>query len=205
MHQNERFQVWIFKNFLGRGSPSPLPRPLPRYVSGFALGSGFALDSRALRALVCPPEIHPTEWKICAPQWDSLDPPLVWRRHGGRTVTSRAGTSDRRPGVRYSSRLGCGSELDPASMQHLSSGNVWWYVTGVADRSRCQLHCWRDSRVSCGCRSGHRGLDHSLCLNRFGITRLFHAFVYICAQDMGGAAFMKPLNWDAIVWEFFCT
>ena len=29
MHQNEWFQVWFFKNFLGRGSPSPLPRPLP--------------------------------------------------------------------------------------------------------------------------------------------------------------------------------
>ena len=67
MHQNERFQVWIFKIFLGRGSPSLLPRLLPRYVSGFALGSGFALDSGALRALVCPPEIHPTGWKMCAP------------------------------------------------------------------------------------------------------------------------------------------
>ena len=29
MHQNEWFQVWFFKNFLGRGSPSPLPRPPP--------------------------------------------------------------------------------------------------------------------------------------------------------------------------------
>ena len=51
MHQNEWFQVWFFKNFLGRGSPSPLPRPLPRFFSDFALGSGFALNSRALRAL----------------------------------------------------------------------------------------------------------------------------------------------------------
>ena len=51
MHQNEWFQVWFFKNFLGRGSPSPLPRPLPRFFSGFALVSGFALNSRALRAL----------------------------------------------------------------------------------------------------------------------------------------------------------
>ena len=27
--QNARFQVWIFKNFLGRGSPSPLPQTPP--------------------------------------------------------------------------------------------------------------------------------------------------------------------------------
>ena len=67
MHQNERFQVWIFKNFLERGSPSPLPRPLPPLCLGLRLGSGFALDPRALRALVCPPEIHPTGWKYCAP------------------------------------------------------------------------------------------------------------------------------------------
>ena len=37
MHQIAPFHVWIFKNFLGRGSPSPLPRPLPRFFSGFAL------------------------------------------------------------------------------------------------------------------------------------------------------------------------
>ena len=51
MHQNEWFQNWFFKNFLGRGWPNPLPRPLSRFFSGFALGSGFALNSRALRAL----------------------------------------------------------------------------------------------------------------------------------------------------------
>ena len=34
MHQNEWFQVWFFKNFLGRGSPSPLPRPLPPLFLG---------------------------------------------------------------------------------------------------------------------------------------------------------------------------
>ena len=54
MHQNEWFQVWFFKNFLGRGSPTPLPAspdPSSRFFSGFALGSGFALNSRALRAL----------------------------------------------------------------------------------------------------------------------------------------------------------
>ena len=31
MHQNAWFQDWFFKKFLGRGSPSPLPRPLPRF------------------------------------------------------------------------------------------------------------------------------------------------------------------------------
>ena len=49
----------IFQKFSGEGSPSPLPRPLPHFFSGFALNfqalcafdSGFALDSRALRAL----------------------------------------------------------------------------------------------------------------------------------------------------------
>ena len=45
------FKFDFSKNFLGRGSPSPLPRPLPPIFSGFALGSGFALNSRALRAL----------------------------------------------------------------------------------------------------------------------------------------------------------
>ena len=41
MHQNEWFQVWFFKNFLGRGSPSPLPRPLPPLFLG--LRSRFGL------------------------------------------------------------------------------------------------------------------------------------------------------------------
>ena len=50
----------IFQKISGRGSPSPHPRPLPRFFSGFAHGSGFTLqisgasrsrlDSRALRA-----------------------------------------------------------------------------------------------------------------------------------------------------------
>ena len=40
-----------FQNFLGRGSPSPLPRSLPHSISGFAFDSGFDLKSRALRAL----------------------------------------------------------------------------------------------------------------------------------------------------------
>ena len=42
IHQIERFEVRHSKNFLGRGSVSPFPRPLPRSFSGFALDSGFA-------------------------------------------------------------------------------------------------------------------------------------------------------------------
>ena len=34
MHQNEWFQVRFFKNFLGRGSPSSLPRPRPPFFIG---------------------------------------------------------------------------------------------------------------------------------------------------------------------------
>ena len=51
MHQNEWFQVWFFKNFLGRGSPSPHPRPSPRFFSIFAcaFASGFALNPQVLR------------------------------------------------------------------------------------------------------------------------------------------------------------
>ena len=50
MHQNEWFQVWYFKNFLGRGSPSPLPRPLPPLFLGlrprFGLRPQFSGASR---------------------------------------------------------------------------------------------------------------------------------------------------------------
>ena len=42
MHQNEWIQVWFSKKFLGKGLP------LPCFFSGFALGSGFALNSQAL-------------------------------------------------------------------------------------------------------------------------------------------------------------
>ena len=41
MHQNEWFQVRFFKNFLGRGSPSPLPRPLPPFFLGLRPRFGF--------------------------------------------------------------------------------------------------------------------------------------------------------------------
>ena len=44
------FKLDFYKKLLGRGSPSPLPTPLSRFFSGFALGSGFALNSQALRA-----------------------------------------------------------------------------------------------------------------------------------------------------------
>ena len=54
------FKFEFSKIFWGGAHRAPSPDPSPRYVSGFALGLGFALDPRALRALVCPPEIHPT-------------------------------------------------------------------------------------------------------------------------------------------------
>ena len=42
----------IFQKFSGEGLTEPLPRPLPPFFfSDFALGLGFALNSRALRAL----------------------------------------------------------------------------------------------------------------------------------------------------------
>ena len=42
----------IFQKFSGEGLTEPPPQtPFPRFFSGFALGSGFALNSRALRAL----------------------------------------------------------------------------------------------------------------------------------------------------------
>ena len=85
---------------------------------------------------------------------------LAWRRHGGHTVTFRAGTSDRQRGVRYSSRLGCGWGPGQASVQLPSSVNVGWCVAGVAGRNRCQPHCWRGSEASCCCRSG-RSRTHS--------------------------------------------
>ena len=40
----------IFQKFSGEGLTEPLPSPLPRFFSGFALGSGFTLNSQALRA-----------------------------------------------------------------------------------------------------------------------------------------------------------
>ena len=80
MHQNEWFQFWFFKHFLGRGSPSPLPWPLPRFFYGFALNSqalrffesGFALDSLALRTLYSrlrPQPIWPSNNSWIRPQF----------------------------------------------------------------------------------------------------------------------------------------
>ena len=60
MHQNEWFQVWFFKNFLGRGSPSPLPRPLPPLFLGlrprFGLRPQFSGASRP-RLGLCPRQL----------------------------------------------------------------------------------------------------------------------------------------------------
>ena len=44
------FKFDFFKNFW-RGAPSPFPKPIPRFRSGFALSSGFVLNSWALRTL----------------------------------------------------------------------------------------------------------------------------------------------------------
>ena len=46
------FKFDFSKIFWGGAHRAPSPDPSPRFFSGFALGSGFALNSRALRALV---------------------------------------------------------------------------------------------------------------------------------------------------------
>ena len=45
------FKLEFSKIFWGGAHRDPSPDPSPRSISGFALGSGFALSSRALRAL----------------------------------------------------------------------------------------------------------------------------------------------------------
>ena len=45
------FKFKFLKNFWGGAHRAPSPDPSPRFISGCALGSGFALNSRALRAL----------------------------------------------------------------------------------------------------------------------------------------------------------
>ena len=45
------FKFDFSKIFWGGAHRAPSPDPSPRFFSGFALGSGFALNSRALRAL----------------------------------------------------------------------------------------------------------------------------------------------------------
>ena len=50
MHQNKWFQVRFFKIFWGGAHRASSPDPFPRFYSGFALDSGFALNSQALRA-----------------------------------------------------------------------------------------------------------------------------------------------------------
>ena len=62
IHQIARLQVQIFKNCLGRGSPSPLPRPLPPLNLGlcpqFGLRPQFSGASRprfGLRPQFLPP------------------------------------------------------------------------------------------------------------------------------------------------------
>ena len=47
------FKFDFSKNFWGGApsGPSPFPKPLPRFRSGFAISSGFVLNSWALRTL----------------------------------------------------------------------------------------------------------------------------------------------------------
>ena len=85
MHQNEWFQVWFFKKFLGRGSPSPLPRPLPPFFLGlrprFGLRPQFSGASR-LRlgrfapSIRAPPSTLGLRTWFGPPQNKFLDPPL---------------------------------------------------------------------------------------------------------------------------------
>ena len=84
MHQNEWFQVWFFKNFLGRGSPSPLPRPLPPFFLGlrprFGLRPQFSGASR-LRLGRFAPSIRAPPSTFGRRTW--FGPPKIncWIRH----------------------------------------------------------------------------------------------------------------------------
>ena len=78
MHQYERFQARIFTNFLGRGSPSPLPRPLPPFFLGLRPRFGLRPQySGASRPRLSTKNLSKWMKLCCAPQWGSLDPPLV--------------------------------------------------------------------------------------------------------------------------------
>ena len=84
MHQNEWFRVWFFKNFLGRGSPSPLPRPLPPFFLGlrprFGLRPQFSGASR-LRLGRFAPSIRAPPSTFGRRTW--FGPPKIncWIRH----------------------------------------------------------------------------------------------------------------------------
>ena len=60
------------KNFWGGAHRAPSPDPSPRFLSGFALGSGFALNSQALRSQLSIGKLG------LAPQNKFLDPPLIY-------------------------------------------------------------------------------------------------------------------------------
>ena len=62
-----------FQKFSGEGLTEPLPRPLPRSISGFALGSGFARFSGASRPRF---GLRPQFWT--PPLSKILDPPLSY-------------------------------------------------------------------------------------------------------------------------------
>ena len=59
-----------FSKFSERGSQSSFPRPLPCFFSGFALGSGLALTSQALRLGLHPRFLGASRprFGLCRPQ-----------------------------------------------------------------------------------------------------------------------------------------
>ena len=99
------FKFDFSKIFWGGAHRALSPDPSPRFFSGFALGLGFALNSRALRALdsgftldtralraldsgfalnfrlgilVWPPKVN--SWiRQCTGEWVGTDPPLLFR------------------------------------------------------------------------------------------------------------------------------
>ena len=89
---NEWFQVWFFKNFLGRGSPSPLPRPLPPFFLGlrprFGLRPQFSGASR-LRLGRFAPSIRAPPSTFGRRTW--FGPPKIncWIRHWNEALQDR--------------------------------------------------------------------------------------------------------------------
>ena len=92
IYQNEWFQVWLFKNFLGRGSPSPPQTPPPFFLGlhpRFGLRPQFSGASRP-RLRLRPrfsgasrprfglrPQLSNGDLDLAPPQSKFLDPPVL--------------------------------------------------------------------------------------------------------------------------------